>query len=415
MLYVDTTHNIRISTTKLYHYYSMLYLCYTWILLTPSVYQHYTITAQCYICSMIYLRYTWIHSHHPYINNNIIPLLLNAISVLHVDTLTPSVYQHYTITAQCSICAIREYTHTIRISTLYHYCSMLYLLNDISALYVDTLTPSVYQHYTITAQCSICAIREYTHTIRISTLYHYCSMLYLLNDISALYVDTLTPSVYQHYTITAQCSICAIREYTHTIRISTLYHYCSMLYLLNDISALYVDTLTPSVYQHYTITAQCSICAIREYTHTIRISTLYHYCSMLYLLNDISALYMDTTHNIRISTTLYHYCSMLNLCYTWTLLTTSVFVRLVLTVYDAVAPSAAGQTLDLVPAHEPTVTRRSACARHVCWRKHNDRNVSFVLKAYSHDSSQCSMTGVIKAVVCAILSMGWCIQNNHCC
>ena len=30
-------------------------------------------------------------------------------------------------------------------------------------------------------------------------------------------------------------------------------------------------------------------------------------------------------------------------------------------------------------------------------------------------SSQCSMTGVTKAVVCAILSVGWCISNNPCC
>ena len=30
-------------------------------------------------------------------------------------------------------------------------------------------------------------------------------------------------------------------------------------------------------------------------------------------------------------------------------------------------------------------------------------------------SSQCSTIGVTKPVVCAILSMGWCIQKNPCC
>ena len=30
-------------------------------------------------------------------------------------------------------------------------------------------------------------------------------------------------------------------------------------------------------------------------------------------------------------------------------------------------------------------------------------------------SSQCSTTSVTKVVVCAILSVGWCIQKNHCC
>ena len=30
-------------------------------------------------------------------------------------------------------------------------------------------------------------------------------------------------------------------------------------------------------------------------------------------------------------------------------------------------------------------------------------------------SRQCSTTGVTKAVLCAVLSVEWCIQNNPCC
>ena len=33
----------------------------------------------------------------------------------------------------------------------------------------------------------------------------------------------------------------------------------------------------------------------------------------------------------------------------------------------------------------------------------------------SSRSSQCSTTGVTKVVVCAILSVGWCILKNPCC
>ena len=33
----------------------------------------------------------------------------------------------------------------------------------------------------------------------------------------------------------------------------------------------------------------------------------------------------------------------------------------------------------------------------------------FVVEDHSQTSSQCSTTGVTKAVVCAILSVGWCI------
>ena len=34
--------------------------------------------------------------------------------------------------------------------------------------------------------------------------------------------------------------------------------------------------------------------------------------------------------------------------------------------------------------------------------------------AISH-SKQCSTTGITKAVVCVILSVGWCISKNPCC
>ena len=67
-------------------------------------------------------------------------------------------------------------------------------------------------------------------------------------------------------------------------------------------------------------------------------------------------------------------------------------------------------------SEEPVKT--STCAHDRCalqqlalnvYVKHSDQIISVFRLSTTTRSSQCSTTGLTKAVVCAILSVGWCI------